>query len=280
MNRYPAPDLNDLPADYDVDDLLPAIRGGLTIDGLVRSYGEGSADTPQALINSNGYVEVFLSLCNELCPAIGEAVVGAAEPDGATACAALVERCADLGLAAERMGYVHVQDALAQLARAAERGPVAAAELPELEVALYAALVPIEAAYRATSATPIDVAVASLYQRACAAVVLADVAELHALLEQARPPLAAVHQRFARLRAACAYLELPHASEGLLSHEDALGRIWERGRSRFAMHWRGLATSSLKRPMRELCTSLGSTTERYLLTHGVRGHWRHLMIRR
>ena len=128
------------------------------------------------------YVEVFLSLCNELCPAIGEAVVGAAEPDGAAACAALVERCADLGLAAERMGYVHVQDALAQLARAAERGPVAAAELPELEVALYAALVPIETAYRATAATPIDVAVASLYQRACAAVVLADVAELHALL--------------------------------------------------------------------------------------------------
>ena len=25
--------LNDLPADYDVDDLLPAIRGGLTVDG-------------------------------------------------------------------------------------------------------------------------------------------------------------------------------------------------------------------------------------------------------
>ena len=39
----------------------PYIRiGGLTIDGLVHSYGEGSADTPQALINSNGYVEVFL----------------------------------------------------------------------------------------------------------------------------------------------------------------------------------------------------------------------------
>jgi two-component system chemotaxis sensor kinase CheA len=190
------------------------------------------AEPPIELIEPSldpGYVEVFLSLCNELCPAIGEAVVGAAEPDGAAACAALVERCADLGLAAERMGYVHVQDALAQLARAAERGPVAAAELPELEVALYAALVPIEAAYRATAATPIDVAVASLYQRACAAVVLADVAELHALLEQARPPLAAVHQRFARLRAACAYLDLPHASEGLLSHEDALGRIWERG---------------------------------------------------
>ena len=27
--------LNDLPADYDVDDLLPAIRGGLTIDGTL-----------------------------------------------------------------------------------------------------------------------------------------------------------------------------------------------------------------------------------------------------
>ena len=79
------------------------------------------AEPPIELIEPSldpGYVEVFLSLCNELCPAIGEAVVGAAEPDGAAACAALVERCADLGLAAERMGYVHVQDALAQLARA------------------------------------------------------------------------------------------------------------------------------------------------------------------
>ncbi len=39
----------------------PYIRiGGLTIDGLARSYAEGSADTPQALINSNGNLEVFL----------------------------------------------------------------------------------------------------------------------------------------------------------------------------------------------------------------------------
>ncbi len=39
----------------------PYIRiGGLTIDGLARSYAEGSADTPQALINSNGYLEIFL----------------------------------------------------------------------------------------------------------------------------------------------------------------------------------------------------------------------------
>ena len=38
----------------------PYIRiGGITIDGLVRSYGRvGRA--PGALINSNGYVEVFL----------------------------------------------------------------------------------------------------------------------------------------------------------------------------------------------------------------------------
>lgn len=39
----------------------PLIRlGGVTIDGLVRSYAEGSTDTPHALINSNGYLEVFL----------------------------------------------------------------------------------------------------------------------------------------------------------------------------------------------------------------------------
>ncbi len=37
--------LNDLPADYDVDDLLPAIRGGLTVDGELYAapfYGESS----------------------------------------------------------------------------------------------------------------------------------------------------------------------------------------------------------------------------------------------
>ena len=37
--------LNDLPADYDADDLLPAIRGGLTVDGTLYAapfYGESS----------------------------------------------------------------------------------------------------------------------------------------------------------------------------------------------------------------------------------------------
>ena len=37
--------LNDLPADYDIDDLLPAIRGGLTVDGKLYAspfYGESS----------------------------------------------------------------------------------------------------------------------------------------------------------------------------------------------------------------------------------------------
>ncbi len=37
--------LNDLPADYDIDDLLPAIRGGLSVDGTLYAspfYGESS----------------------------------------------------------------------------------------------------------------------------------------------------------------------------------------------------------------------------------------------
>lgn len=37
--------LNDLPASYDIDDLLPAIRGGLTVDGNLYAapfYGESS----------------------------------------------------------------------------------------------------------------------------------------------------------------------------------------------------------------------------------------------
>jgi len=39
----------------------PYIRiGGHTVDTIVRSYAEGSSDAPRALINSNGYLEVFL----------------------------------------------------------------------------------------------------------------------------------------------------------------------------------------------------------------------------
>ncbi len=39
----------------------PIIRiGGLTIEGLVGSYSEGSPDQPRALINSNGQLEIFL----------------------------------------------------------------------------------------------------------------------------------------------------------------------------------------------------------------------------
>ena len=34
--------------------------GGVTIDGLVRSYSQGDPSTPRALINSNGQVEVFV----------------------------------------------------------------------------------------------------------------------------------------------------------------------------------------------------------------------------
>ena len=39
----------------------PYIRlGGVTIDGTVHSYGEGLPEAPRALINSNGYLEIFL----------------------------------------------------------------------------------------------------------------------------------------------------------------------------------------------------------------------------
>lgn len=34
--------------------------GGVTIDGLVKTYSQGSPDVPHALINSNGQVEVFV----------------------------------------------------------------------------------------------------------------------------------------------------------------------------------------------------------------------------
>ncbi|HEX9741684.1 MAG TPA: SAM-dependent chlorinase/fluorinase [Nitrospiraceae bacterium] len=34
--------------------------GGMTIDGLVRSYSQGDPSAPRALINSNGQVEVFI----------------------------------------------------------------------------------------------------------------------------------------------------------------------------------------------------------------------------
>jgi hypothetical protein len=34
--------------------------GGLTIEGLVRSYSQGERSAPRALINSNGQLEVFV----------------------------------------------------------------------------------------------------------------------------------------------------------------------------------------------------------------------------
>lgn len=34
--------------------------GGHTIDKIVRTYAEGSPDSPRALINSNGYLEIFI----------------------------------------------------------------------------------------------------------------------------------------------------------------------------------------------------------------------------
>jgi len=33
---------------------------GITIDGLVESYGDGAPNSPSALINSNGQLEVFV----------------------------------------------------------------------------------------------------------------------------------------------------------------------------------------------------------------------------
>ncbi len=41
-------------------DQLTFRLGGVTIEGLVGSYSEGSASAPSALINSNGQVEIFL----------------------------------------------------------------------------------------------------------------------------------------------------------------------------------------------------------------------------
>ncbi len=39
----------------------PYIRlGGLTIEGVVNNYNDGSSETPRALINSNGQLEIFL----------------------------------------------------------------------------------------------------------------------------------------------------------------------------------------------------------------------------
>ena len=175
-----------------------------------------------------GYVEVFLALVGEVAPAIGLAVVAAGDPDGgAAACAEVVARCADLELAAERMGYVHVSDRLMQLARAAGAGAVA--DLPDHELALYAALVPIEASYRGLVETPIETGLGALYQRACAAVVLVDLACLHVAIDAERPSPAELRERFARLRAACAHLELAGAADGLLEHEDRLGRAHEAG---------------------------------------------------
>lgn len=52
--------------------------GGVTIDGLLRHYSQGSADAPHALINSNGQVEVFVkegSAAKTLNVSRGETIV-------------------------------------------------------------------------------------------------------------------------------------------------------------------------------------------------------------
>ena len=36
------------------------LQDGQTIDGVLRSYDEGLSHAPQALINSNGYLEIFI----------------------------------------------------------------------------------------------------------------------------------------------------------------------------------------------------------------------------
>ena len=52
----------------------PYIRlAGITIDGLVESYSEGTPHSPSALINSNGQLEVFVKEGN------AAATLGAAE---------------------------------------------------------------------------------------------------------------------------------------------------------------------------------------------------------
>ncbi len=178
-----------------------------------------------------GYVEVFLSMVADAAPALATAVADAASPLTAVdARATLIGIGEDLGLAAERMGYVHVLRALAALATAARAGvgPVTA-DLAALELELYGALVAVDDSYRHLVDAPRDFGVATTYRRACASSALADLAALRALIERPEPTRAAVRALFGRLRAACEHHLLAIAVEGLLEQEDRVARVLERG---------------------------------------------------
>ncbi|MCE9575912.1 MAG: chemotaxis protein CheA [Deltaproteobacteria bacterium] len=178
-----------------------------------------------------GFVEVFLSMVADACPALGAAIVEAGDPATASAaCAALVRITDDLGLAAERMGYVHVQDLLGRIAAAATAGGPRIAELPELELALYTQLVAVETSYAALTEAPQDFGVTAVYRRACALGAPADLAQLRAMFAApALPGRDALRPLFARLRAACESHQLDSAVETLLEHEDRVARVLERG---------------------------------------------------
>lgn len=177
-----------------------------------------------------GYVEVYLSLVAESLPELGLAIYEAAEPAAGDGPRETLGRITeDLGLASERMGYVHVLAALTRLAAATAEGGAALAALPTLELELYAALVAVDGSYRSLVGTPRDFGIAATYRRACASAALADLARLRALVTEPAPSRSETRALFARIRAACEHHTLEIAAEGVLDHEDRISRLLEQG---------------------------------------------------
>ena len=170
-----------------------------------------------------GFVEVFLSLAREGLPHLGSALASCINPDSAEeGRRQLREQTEDLGLAAERMGYVHVVDLLARL-NAAVQGDGAWAETGVLELELYGQVVAIEERYRTLTATPQSFGLESIYQRGCANAAFGDLARLRDLLaapEQMGP--VELRSLFKRLHAACTYYGFAGGAQSCLEHEDRL----------------------------------------------------------
>ena len=175
-----------------------------------------------------GYLEVFLGMAAEALPQLGAAIVAIQGQDAADGRARLAAVCEDLTLACDRMGFVHVIDALGAIRAAAERGALTPAEIAGVtvqELAVYRAVVDIEHRYAAMAEAPRSFGLRDLYRAACAGLVFADLARLGSIVTAPIPAgsgeLRAV---LTRLREACAHSAVPGGEIACLELEDHLGR--------------------------------------------------------
>jgi two-component system chemotaxis sensor kinase CheA len=177
--------------------------------------GDNSGD-PGGLENVDpamdvGFLEVFLSLGAESLAAINGAMADLLTPERATAAREKLRAVGeDLGLASERMGYVHLTDLAARMTAAC--AAAGNGDWSGIELALGEALAMVEAQYRTLAVNPQDFGIGALHRRSCANVALADLARLDGIMSEGAPVQdAELRSLFARLRVASDYYEFPAA---------------------------------------------------------------------